>query len=168
MTFCAILQFPEFDRFFCKHIVERLKHLNRAIEAVSGDIVVFMDIRQRVAPNSIKILRREFCGSVRVGCVSGALVLGEGRENSPHGVGSYWKMEKAIRDWESDGGSAVGATGALYAVRRSLVPHLPAGLILDDVFIPMAVARSGATSDFRTEGAGLGQPGIESEARISP
>src|SRR5208282_2794898 len=76
--------------------------------------------------------------------VSGALMLGNGKETSPRGVGSYWQMEKAIRHWESTGGSAVGATGALYAVRRSLVPHLPSGLILDDVFIPMEVARQGA------------------------
>ena len=53
-------------------------------------------------------------------------------------------MEKAIRYWESASGSTVGATGALYAVRQDLIPHLPPGLILDDVFIPMEVARHGA------------------------
>jgi cellulose synthase/poly-beta-1,6-N-acetylglucosamine synthase-like glycosyltransferase len=53
-------------------------------------------------------------------------------------------MEKAIRYWESTCGSTVGVTGALYAVRRSLIPHLPTGLILDDVFVPMEVARRGA------------------------
>jgi biofilm PGA synthesis N-glycosyltransferase PgaC len=117
--------------------------LNRAIEAVNGDIVIFMDSRQRVATDSIKTLVESFADSA-VGCVSGALMLGDGTETSLRGVGSYWKMEKAIRYWESLGGSTVGATGALYAVRRSLVPHLPTGLILDDVFIPMEVARRGA------------------------
>jgi cellulose synthase/poly-beta-1,6-N-acetylglucosamine synthase-like glycosyltransferase len=114
--------------------------LNRAIEAVNGDIVVFMDARQGVAPDSIRKLVESFADPA-VGCVSGALMLGDGGGRSPRGVGSYWKMEKAIRYWESTGGSAVGATGALYAVRRGLVPHLPTGIILDDVFIPMAVAR---------------------------
>ena len=117
--------------------------LNRAIEAVNGDIVVFMDARQRVATDSLKMLVESFADPA-VGCVSGALMLGDGEETSPRGVGSYWKMEKAIRYWESTGGSAVGATGALYAVRRDLIPHLPTGLILDDVFIPMEVARRGA------------------------
>jgi cellulose synthase/poly-beta-1,6-N-acetylglucosamine synthase-like glycosyltransferase len=117
--------------------------LNRAIEAVKGDIVVFMDARQRVAIDSLKTLV-ESLADPTVGCVSGALMLGDGEETSPRGVGSYWKLEKAIRYWESTGGSAVGATGALYAVRRSLVPHLPMDLILDDVFIPMEVARRGA------------------------
>lgn len=117
--------------------------LNRAIEAVNGDIVVFMDARQRVAADSLKTLVESFADPT-VGCASGALMLRDGQETSPRGVGSYWKLEKAIRYWESTGGSAVGATGALYAVRRSLVPHLPTGLILDDVFIPMEVARRGA------------------------
>jgi biofilm PGA synthesis N-glycosyltransferase PgaC len=117
--------------------------LNRAIEAVSGDIVVFMDARQRVATDSLKMLVESFADSA-VGCVSGALMLGDGEETSPRGVGSYWKMEKAIRYWESTGDSTVGATGALYAVRRTLIPQLPAGLILDDVLIPMEVSRRGA------------------------
>jgi biofilm PGA synthesis N-glycosyltransferase PgaC len=117
--------------------------LNRAIAAANGDILVFMDARQRVATDSVKMLIESFADPA-VGCVSGALMLGDGAKTSPRGVGSYWKMEKAIRSWESTGGSVVGATGALYAVRRSLVPHLPAGIILDDVFIPMEVARRGA------------------------
>lgn len=117
--------------------------INRAIEATTGEIVVFMDARQRIATEGIKTLVETFADP-SVGCVSGALQLGDGEDSSPKGVGSYWKMEKAIRSWESTGGSVVGATGALYAVRRNLVPHLPQGLILDDVFIPMEVARGGA------------------------
>lgn len=122
--------------------VGKAEALNRAVEAATGDIVVFMDARQRLATNSLQILVEGFADS-SVGCVSGALTLGDGTETSPRGVGSYWKMEKAIRHWESTGSSVVGATGALYAVKRKLVPHLPAGLILDDVLIPMEVARRG-------------------------
>jgi biofilm PGA synthesis N-glycosyltransferase PgaC len=117
--------------------------LNRAIEAVNGDIVVFMDARQHVATDSLKMLVESFADPA-VGCVSGALMLEEGEDTSPRGVASYWKMEKVIRRWESASGSTVGATGALYAVRQSLIPHLPTGIILDDVFIPMEVARRGA------------------------
>ena len=38
----------------------------------------------------------------------------------------------------------MGATGALYAVRRSLLVPVPPETILDDVYIPMQVARQGA------------------------
>ncbi len=117
--------------------------LNRAIPTVEGEIVVFMDARQRIAGDSVRTLVESFADPA-VGCVSGALILEGGEETAPRGVGSYWEMEKAIRYWESTGGSVVGATGALYAVRRSLLRGLPAQLILDDVLIPMTVARSGA------------------------
>jgi poly-beta-1,6-N-acetyl-D-glucosamine synthase len=116
--------------------------LNRALEAVRGEIVLFMDVRQRIARDSVNALVESFADPA-VGCVSGALVLGNSEEAAPRGVVSYWEMEKAVRHLESAGGSVVGVTGALYAVRRSLVPSLPVGLILDDVLIPMTVARAG-------------------------
>jgi poly-beta-1,6-N-acetyl-D-glucosamine synthase len=60
------------------------------------------------------------------------------------GMGVYWKVEKRIRELESDSGSVIGATGAFYAVRRSLVGSVPRETILDDVYIPMNVVRQGS------------------------
>lgn len=121
----------------------KAESLNAALEVARGEIVVFMDARQRVSHDSVKKLVENFADS-RVGCVSGELILDSGQAKSPQGVTSYWKMEKLLRYWESAADSMVGATGALYAARRNLVPRLPSGLILDDVFIPMTIARSGS------------------------
>jgi len=72
----------------------------------------------------------------------GALVHAvEGR--AARGMGLYWSIEKKIRELESEAGSVVGATGALYAVRRERLVPVPQGTILDDVYIPMQVARQG-------------------------
>lgn len=62
---------------------------------------------------------------------------------SGKGVGLYWRMEKQIRELESNSGSVAGATGAIYAVRRKCIPSLPPDTLLDDVFIPMAVVQQG-------------------------
>ena len=59
------------------------------------------------------------------------------------GVGFYWRYEKLIRQSESRTHSTVGATGAIYAVRRSLFTAIPADTILDDVVIPMNIVRQG-------------------------
>ena len=123
--------------------VGKAEALNRALGTVAGEIVVFMDARQRIAIDALRVIIGNFADP-RVGCVSGALMLEKAGATATRGVGSYWEMEKSIRLWESLSGSSVGATGALYAVRRSLIPHLPEGLILDDVFIPMEVVRRGA------------------------
>jgi len=63
-------------------------------------------------------------------------------------VGLYWRIEKSIREMESASGSVVGATGAIYAVRRDCLERLPEGTILDDVYIPMHVARRGLRVTF--------------------
>jgi poly-beta-1,6-N-acetyl-D-glucosamine synthase len=60
------------------------------------------------------------------------------------GVGLYWRYEKQIRRDESSVGSTMGATGAMYAMRRSLWRPLPADTILDDVLAPMRCVLAGS------------------------
>jgi hypothetical protein len=105
---------------------------------VSGEVVVFCDVRQELAPGALEALLAPLADP-SIGVVSGALEMPADR-----GPGLYWRLERAIRSLESRTGSVVGATGALYAVRRELVVAPPAGTILDDVWIPLHAARRGA------------------------
>jgi biofilm PGA synthesis N-glycosyltransferase PgaC len=59
------------------------------------------------------------------------------------GVGLYWRYEKRLRRLESTVGSTLGATGAIYALRRSLYRPLPDNTILDDVLAPMRAVLEG-------------------------
>jgi biofilm PGA synthesis N-glycosyltransferase PgaC len=118
--------------------------LNDAMAWTQGEIVVFTDARQRIESGALRLLTENFADP-EVGCVSGELMLGDCESGEVvNGTGLYWRIEKRVRELESSTGSVVGATGALYAVRRELIPAVPAGTILDDVYIPMCVARSGA------------------------
>jgi biofilm PGA synthesis N-glycosyltransferase PgaC len=65
------------------------------------------------------------------------------RSTIADGVGLYWKYEKNLRRLESLVGSTVGATGAIYAMRRVLYRSLPADTVLDDVLTPMRVVLAG-------------------------
>jgi biofilm PGA synthesis N-glycosyltransferase PgaC len=117
--------------------------LNQAIQAARGEIVVFTDARQLIEPQALLRLIANFADPA-VGCVSGELILRKRETSDPlDGVGLYWRLEKKIRKWESATSSVVGATGALYAARRRLLVPLPPGTILDDVFIPLEIARQG-------------------------
>jgi cellulose synthase/poly-beta-1,6-N-acetylglucosamine synthase-like glycosyltransferase len=117
--------------------------LNDAISLASGEIVVFTDARQEVEAGAIRVLVGDFVDS-EIGCVSGALMLGNPESGeAAKGMGLYWRIEKKIRELESCSGSVVGATGAIYAVRHELLPEVPEGTILDDVYIPMQVLRQG-------------------------
>ena len=117
--------------------------LNEAVQHATGDVLVFLDARQAVDPNAVSELVSCFTDP-SVGAVSGELLLESGTDgDGPRALGLYWKIEKAIRKLESDTGSVVGVTGAIYAIRRELYTEMPAGTILDDVFIPMCIARKG-------------------------
>ncbi len=59
------------------------------------------------------------------------------------GVGLYWRYEKRLRREESAVGSTLGATGAIYALRRQLWRPLPPDTILDDVLAPMRAVLAG-------------------------
>jgi len=115
--------------------------LNDGLSLAQGEIVVFTDARQSIEQGAVRRLMENFADP-EVGAVSGELMLGDpANGETGRGMGLYWKIEKGMRELESAAGSVVGATGALYAVRRELVAEVPAGTILDDVFIPMNVAR---------------------------
>jgi biofilm PGA synthesis N-glycosyltransferase PgaC len=117
--------------------------LNDAIDLAQGEIVVFTDARQTLEPQAVRLLAENFADP-EVGCASGELMLGDaGQGESTQGLSLYWRVEKQVRKLESASGSVVGATGALYAVRRELLTRVPPGTILDDVYLPMQVVRQG-------------------------
>ena len=118
--------------------------INEAVAASRGEIIVLTDARQMIEGNALSLLAENFADPA-IGCVSGELMLGDpelGEASS--GTGLYWRIEKKIRELESASGSVVGATGALYAIRKKLFRPLPAGTILDDVYVPMNVVKQGS------------------------
>jgi len=129
--------------------------LNHAMAEASGDVICFTDARQNIASDGLKKLVTNFADT-SVGCASGALMIGESASApSSDGVGLYWRLEKNIRNWEGLAGSTVGATGAFYAVRSNLLSPLPMGTILDDVYIPLEVARKGSRVVFDVDAVAL-------------
>jgi cellulose synthase/poly-beta-1,6-N-acetylglucosamine synthase-like glycosyltransferase len=78
-----------------------------------------------------------------VGGVTGRLVIQHSADPAVAGVSRYWQMETQLRLAESRTGSVVGATGAIYAIRRRLFEPLPQAVILDDVYLPLRIVRKG-------------------------
>lgn len=113
--------------------------LNMAVAAAQGDVIVFADARQIFAPDAIAKLVLPF-EDPTVGAVTGRLVVNRGELAPVEGVRFYWGLETRLRHAEGRTGSVVGATGAIYGIRRRLFPEIPANLILDDVYVPMRIA----------------------------
>ncbi len=118
--------------------------LNLLVPHLSGDIVLFADARQRFEPSTLRALVADFADPA-VGAVSGELMLeaDEGTEHAGRGAALYWRYEKLIRSSESRVDSTVGATGAIYAIRRALFVPIPDDTLLDDVVIPLRIIQQG-------------------------
>jgi cellulose synthase/poly-beta-1,6-N-acetylglucosamine synthase-like glycosyltransferase len=118
--------------------------LNDLVSKARGEIVVLGDARQRYDAGALRALVRPFADPA-VGAVSGELML-VADPDAPAvagGVGAYWAYEKSIRRHESRVDSTIGATGAIYAIRRDLYRRIPEDTVLDDVLIPLRIARQG-------------------------
>lgn len=116
--------------------------LNAGIIAATGEILIFADTRQNFDPAAIRELAANFADPA-VGAVSGNLSIAPAAAAIGAGVGHYWIFEKIIRHAESSLDSAIGCTGAIYAMRHSLAHPLPPDTILDDVILPMQAALAG-------------------------
>ena len=141
--------------------------LQDALAIAGGEIVVFTDARQKIERGAMHALVANFADP-QVGCVSGELMLGDpeaGEKNG--GMGLYWRIEKMVRELESASGSVVGATGAFYAVRRELVPSVPAETLLDDVYIPMEVVHAGKRVVFEPQARAWDEPDLGAEREFA-
>ena len=117
--------------------------LNAAMAHVQDEVVVLTDARQILHPEATRrlVMRLE---DPEVGAVSGDLRYDRGDESGMRrALHRYWDYETGIRLGESRIHSCVGATGALYAIRRELWEDLPPDTLLDDVYTPMRIVLTG-------------------------
>jgi cellulose synthase/poly-beta-1,6-N-acetylglucosamine synthase-like glycosyltransferase len=78
-----------------------------------------------------------------VGCVTGKLAYIEAGSTPTAAAGSlYWRIDQRIKELESRTGSVMGASGAIFAVRRSLHRPPPADII-EDMYVSLSVLCDG-------------------------
>ncbi len=115
--------------------------LNAGVRAATSEIVVFADAAQRFDADAIPALVNFLADHEAFGAVSGAYRTRLVSEAWVLRV--FWALETQIRRAEARLHSLVAVTGAIYAIRRHLWRPLPAGLICDDLYVPLQVAASG-------------------------
>lgn len=99
--------------------------LNAALGRARGDVVLFTDASIELESLAVQQLVRRFADPA-IGCVSG-----EDWIDGAGGEGLYGRYELFMRRQESAIGSIVGASGSLYAQRRSLCHAFPPNLAPD-------------------------------------
>jgi cellulose synthase/poly-beta-1,6-N-acetylglucosamine synthase-like glycosyltransferase len=138
---------------------------NAAVGVARGDIIVNVDATVIVPPGSLKPLIRAF-DDPTVGVASGQdLSVGAADRQDPRAESGYTSYEMRVREFETQAGSIVGASGCFYGIRRRIrTSALPLGLSWDfastlvarqqgyrSVSVPDAVCLVPRTTEIQTE-----------------
>lgn len=92
---------------------------NKAVEQASGEIILFSDATTAYEKDVLRVMLPNFADET-VGCVAGKLIyVDESKSGVGKGAQSYWNYETFLKKSESRACSLIGASGCLYAVRKS-------------------------------------------------
>ncbi|MEJ7693516.1 glycosyltransferase family 2 protein [Daejeonella sp.] len=115
--------------------------MHRAFETLSSEIVIFTDANTILNKEALVNIARHY-SDAKIGAVAGEkrIRVEESADAGAAGEGFYWKYESALKKWDSELFTVVGAAGELFSVRRELYQPVPDDTILDDFMISMLVA----------------------------
>lgn len=118
--------------------------LNDLIKESRGEVIVLSDANAMYARDTIRQLAKHFHDPV-IGGVCGELVFTTDK-TTPGGIGEnfYWTYENSLKKLESDVKTTLGASGAVYAIRKDLFEPLPTKkVIMDDFLTALRVVQKG-------------------------
>ncbi|UOE52116.1 glycosyltransferase family 2 protein [Mucilaginibacter sp. SMC90] len=139
-----IAKYPQIQLLHKPERAGKIAAVHRAMEYVDTDAVVFTDANTFLNKDALIKICRHY-SDVTVGAVAGEkrVHIDENADASAAGEGFYWKYESALKKWDSELYSVVGAAGELFSVRRSLYQPVEPDTVLDDFMISMLIAAEG-------------------------
>jgi biofilm PGA synthesis N-glycosyltransferase PgaC len=139
-----ISRYPQIQLLHQPERAGKIAAVHRAMEYVDTEIVVFTDANTFLNVDAMMMICRHYADKT-VGAVAGEkrVQMDESADASAAGEGFYWKYESALKKWDSELYSVVGAAGELFSVRRELYKDVRPDAILDDFMISMYIAEKG-------------------------
>ncbi len=121
----TVLAFPEREG--------KAKTLVKAVSELTSEVVLFTDASTFFERDSVRRLLSHFLNS-EVGLVTGHIAVVD-RFGKP-AESLYWRCEMLIRRAEAKLGIMLGASGAIYAIRRKFFVDPKQAVINDDLVLP--------------------------------
>ena len=119
----------------------KIAALNVGVPLARGEIVVGTDANAMYRPDALRKLVRWFADP-EIGLVAGEKRI-HGHGTAARGEGLYWRYEHWLKCQDTRFGSVMGATGEIFAIRKSLWDSLPRDTVIEDFVITMGVVRDG-------------------------
>jgi len=122
----------------------KIAAVDRAMEMVESDIVIFSDANTDLNPEAVSYIVRHFEDD-KVGAVAGEkrILKKEKDKAAGAGEGIYWKYESKLKTWDSELYTVVGAAGELFAIRKSIFESVPKDSIIEDFYMTLRIAERG-------------------------
>ena len=139
-----INKYPEVILFHKDERSGKMAAIKRVMPQLQSEIVVFTDANTFLNKNAIKELIKHY-QNPKVGAVAGEkkIIVDELADASSAGEGFYWKYESALKRWDYELYSNVGAAGELFSIRKELYQPVETDTIIDDHMIAMRIAEKG-------------------------
>jgi poly-beta-1,6-N-acetyl-D-glucosamine synthase len=115
--------------------------INRAMETVSSEIVVFTDANTFLNADCLYKIVPHF-RHPQTGGVAGEKKLVH-HSGMGQAEGWYWRYESFMKTMDARFYSVVGAAGELFAIRKELFTPLPADTLLDDFQLSLNICLNG-------------------------
>ena len=154
-----LAKYPDAKVFFEPERRGKVHAMKRGLQLIDTDIVIFTDANTMLSAESVKEMVRLFENPL-IGCVAGEKrISSDSRQNAASsGEGAYWRYESWIKRNDATAGSAIGAAGELFAMRRSLYQPISDNTLLDDFEISLRIALTGYKIGYSPRACAIERP----------
>lgn len=151
----------EYNSIKLMHSPERkgkIHAMHRAMQQVTTDITIFTDANTFLNKDALINIARHYADS-SVGAVAGEkrVQINESADATA-AEGFYWKYESALKKWDAELYSVVGAAGELFSIRTDLYIPVAPDTVLDDFMISLRIAEKGYRIVYEPEAYALETP----------
>lgn len=122
----------------------KITAVHRTMQQVNTPIVIFTDANTYLNPEAVQNIISHY-KNPQIGGVAGEkrVHMAEKDSASGSGEGFYWKYESALKTWDAELYSVVGAAGELFSVRTELYENIPKDTIIEDFYLTLRIAQKG-------------------------
>jgi cellulose synthase/poly-beta-1,6-N-acetylglucosamine synthase-like glycosyltransferase len=142
-TATIVAQYPKIIHLHEPERKGKLAAMNRAMQHVKTDSVIFSDANGMLNARAIKNLLKHYADET-VGAVSGEKkIINSEKQVVSKGEGAYWQYESAIKMLDSRLWTVVGAAGELFSIKTRLYEPLAENVIIEDFVQSLRVCMEG-------------------------
>ena len=122
----------------------KIAAVHRTMKEVNTPIVIFTDANTYLNPKAISNIVRHY-RNPQIGGVAGEKRIHVAEKDSASGAGEgfYWKYESALKTWDAELYSVVGAAGELFSIRTELYEDILQDTVIEDFYLTLRIAQKG-------------------------